>query len=370
MRVAIVSHLYPTAGSPVRGLFVREQAEAIARQGAQVGVFSPQYESTPTHVAGDPLDVTYGRLAWHRGVPSQLNVLLARGQYRRWLDRQLDASPVDVVHAHYGFPDGVAAVQSARAHALPVVVTLHGSDVNVQLRRPVVGRRVARSLARADAVVCVSEAMPEVIQRIAPELASRCQVVPNGFNRLEIRYEADSARDTLLFVGSLRAVKDPLLLVEAYARVAGLMNASLTLVGDGPLHNALVEKIAEIGLGERIRLVGPVEHSRLNDFYARAIALVLPSRSEGLPIVSLEALGSGVPVVATAVGALPSLITDGENGYLVRPGDVDDLSVALLRVTSHVWDRAALAASGSEHTWDVNARRMMELYTGIARAVG
>lgn len=344
---------------------MREQAEAIARQGAQVGVFSPQYESTPTHVAGDPLDVTYGRLAWHRGVPSQLNVLLARGQYRRWLDRQLDASPVDVVHAHYGFPDGVAAVQSARAHALPVVVTLHGSDVNVQLRRPVVGRWVARSLARADAVVCVSEAMPEVIQGIAPELAARCQVVPNGYDASSIHFHEGSVRDTLLFVGNLSEVKRPLMVVDAFARVADAMNVSLTIVGDGPLRSALEGRVRERGLTERVVVTGRVEHAGLDAFYSRAVALVMPSRSEGLPIVSLEALASGTPVIASAVGALPSLVEEGVSGHLLRAVSAESLADAMLKAVTGAWDRSRIAARASTHTWDSNAASMMGVYDAV-----
>lgn len=365
MKIAIVSHLFPTASMPLNGIFVAEQANAISSLGHEVVVLSPQWRERPQTAPGIDLPVRYGRLRWHRWLPSAVNVLAAERSYRRWLEERLREERPDVVHGHYGFPDAVAVIRAARSVGIPTVVTLHGSDVNRQLQRPLIGRILASWLAKADAIVGVSPAMRNALAAVSPRLAEALVVVPNGFDDTTISYAKNVDREYLLFVGGLREVKRPLLMVEAYARTGLQTTVPLWIAGDGDLRARLETRISELGLEDSVKLLGEVPHSRLNDLYSRAIALVLPSAAEGMPIVILEALASGVPVVATAVGAVPSLVTEAQDGFVVDPDDIWSLADAMLAAVRSDWDRDAIANRGSGSTWRKNAQRMAEIYESV-----
>jgi len=134
----------------------------------------------------------------------------------------------------------------------------------------------------------------------------------------------------LVCVANFRPVKNHRLLVEAARRVLRQRpDALFLLAGDGPLRHEVADRVRELGLAGRIRLLGRVPAaSRL---IAAADLLVLSSRYEALPVTIMEALAAGVPVVAPAVGGIPDLVTTGRNGVLAAPGRADALAAALLR---------------------------------------
>ncbi|HEY5549522.1 MAG TPA: glycosyltransferase [Coriobacteriia bacterium] len=365
MKVAVVSHLFPTADRPLTGVFVREQAEALARV-CEVRVVSPQF--LPARLS-PPLDLAlpteYASLPWHRRLPSSVSVALAESAYEDALERALRRGMPDVIHAHYGFPDGVAAIRVGRRLGLPVLVTLHGTDVNRQLQRPVVGRILARKLAQADAVVCVSQEMKRVLASVWGPLADKTVTVPNGYNAAEIGFAEETDLTHVLFVGSLIPVKNVDVLLRAYAAAGERAGLPLLIVGDGPLRDALRSLAAELGVADRVTFAGPVPHDQLRPMYAGASALVVPSRSEGMPVVAIEALASGVPVIASRVGDLPRMIREGQNGLTVPSGDVAALAEALVAVTARTWDRRAIASDPALRTWDDVAASLLTLYDGM-----
>lgn len=365
MKIAFASHLFPTESEPLNGTFVAEQACALADLGVDVTVLSPKWEKNPRAQRGLRLDTQFGHVKWRSGIPSALNVLLAEPRYRRWLGERLRSVRPDLVHAHYGFPDGVAAVRAAKRLGLPVVVTLHGSDVNHQLRRPIVGRLLARALADADALICVSAAMIDVLRAIDPRLTRRAVVIPNGFQSDDVTFRTDRRRDSVLFVGGLRPVKNPVAVVDAFAAIADRTDLRLVMAGGGELSSELRRRVRDLGLAGRVDLLGDVAHPDLDGLLAHARVLVMPSRSEGLPIALLEALGAGVPVVASQVGAIPRFIRPGVNGFLVKPGDSDGLARALERACAETWDHARIAAEGRAYTWEANAAACRGLYEEI-----
>jgi glycosyltransferase involved in cell wall biosynthesis len=135
----------------------------------------------------------------------------------------------------------------------------------------------------------------------------------------------------LLFCGRLQPVKGADLLVEAYERaVRRGVRRRLRIIGDGPDRTEVEKRVAAHGLSGRIVFLGALEHDRVLEEMSRAAIVVLTSRSEGCPIVVLEALALGRPVIAPRVGGIPDLIGDGRSGRLYRAGNVDELVEALL----------------------------------------
>jgi colanic acid/amylovoran biosynthesis glycosyltransferase len=137
----------------------------------------------------------------------------------------------------------------------------------------------------------------------------------------------------IVFVGRLCTEKAPLLLLEAVARLNAEGQAcELTMIGDGPLRSALAERVRQLGLGARVRLLGWASADAVKRHIVEARALVLPSFAEGLPVVLMEALALRRPVVCTAVGGIAELVVDGDNGWLVPPGNLAALASAIAEV--------------------------------------
>ncbi len=160
--------------------------------------------------------------------------------------------------------------------------------------------------------------------------------------------EAPSEPDAalrVLYVGRLVPEKRPGDLLRAIADEPAL-SCRVRIIGAGPLRESLQEQIRELGLSHRVDLLGPVSQAELPDQYAWSDVVVLPSEAEGLPVVLMEAMASGRPVVTTPVAGIPELVIDGENGTLIAPGDTSALAKALLRLANDAslregWGRAA-----------------------------
>jgi len=134
----------------------------------------------------------------------------------------------------------------------------------------------------------------------------------------------------ILSVGRLSKEKDHLTLIDALSFLPGQQRPSLLIVGEGPEQKAIMDRVRALGLLDRVIMLGQKEY--IEPFYAIADVVVISSHSEGSPNVLLEALAAGVPVVATAVGGIPEMVTDGEDAILVEDGDAKKMAACIDRV--------------------------------------
>ncbi|MXR41870.1 glycosyltransferase [Halobaculum sp. WSA2] len=134
----------------------------------------------------------------------------------------------------------------------------------------------------------------------------------------------------VMFVGRLQDGKGVPDLLDAYAQLVS--PAVLYIVGDGPLRAELEQRAHDIGIADCVRFTGAVEHEAIHQYFAACDVFCLPSYHEGFPVVNLEALASGKPIVSTDINAIAEQVTEGKNGYLVSPGDVNGLTEALDRL--------------------------------------
>jgi glycogen synthase len=286
--------------------------------------------------------------------------------------------PADVVHAHQGedlavLPLGLLA---ARRHRCPLVVTVHcslghtvqGRSVRARILRAVGGWIEWRCLRRADAVVVLTDrTRAALLDDGVP--AERITTIPSGFDPALF---AAPHRDVLPgvgrpragYVGRLAAQKRADLLVEAFGRMRSA--AHLVIVGDGPEAARVRRLAAESPAAERITARGFVEHRAVPALLASLDVLVLPSAYEEMGSVLVEAMASGLPVVASAVGGIPEVVRDGETGLLVPPGDVAALTAALDRLAADPELRSRLATGAREralaYAWPQLAGRVAEVY--------
>ncbi|MCE5191385.1 MAG: glycosyltransferase [Actinomycetia bacterium] len=372
MRVLVVSHMYPRNETDSLGIFVREQVEALALV-ADVTVVVGRYGEArkATVVAPGRPRVIEVPLPLRRGLPSAVRIVTAIGPYfREALRVAHESGPYDVVHAHYGVPDGVVGIRLSSALGIPVVVTLHGSDANRQFLVPVLGTVFARWVAQADAIIGVSEAIATGMRHAHPKARHRVLHLPNGYNCADIHVHAERSPRYLLFVGRLSPRKNPDVLLDAFARIAGSTTLSLVFVGDGPMAASLAKQARDLGIADRVRFEGSRAHRALDAYLADAAALVLPSKSEGMPMVINEALASGTPVVASRLPGIEQQVRSDEWGILVIPGDVDDLANALGKAITRHWDYARIAADCGVPSWDDYATQLLAVYCSVIRDSG
>jgi glycosyltransferase involved in cell wall biosynthesis len=230
----------------------------------------------------------------------------------------------------------------ARARRVPVVLHIHGARFDDFLDRlgPVT-RALARMVARrAHRVIVLSD---EWLERLTPRLpGSNLKVVANGVAapRTVEGSQAPNDRVEFLFLGSLGTRKGVPDLLSALARSSGQWQL---LLAGGEEHPGDLERVQKdidrLGITDRVHVLGPVVGDAKACLLGRVSGFVLPSHAEGLPIALLEAMAAGLPVVVSTVGAMPEVVRDGQEGWVIEPGDVDALANALDRLASSATER-------------------------------
>ena len=300
----------------------------------------------------------------------------------RELARGTVPADLGLVHAHQGEDLAVLPLAElvARRAGVPLVVTLHCSvSRTVQARRgrplALVGPSVERSVVRrADAVLVLTELAAEAAVEDGADPA-RVHVVPSGFDPQLFAGPFDDPtphvpHPRVLFAGRLADQKRPLDAVAAHALLGPEVH--LVVVGDGPLRAQVQAAVAASPARDRVHVVGLVPHEQVPAHLRHADVFVLPSQYEELGSVLVEAMASGLPVVANRVGGIPALVRDGVTGRLAERGDVAGLAAALSaaltdRRTTRRTSEAARAHVDTAYSWPVLAERVHDVYADVQR---
>jgi len=386
MRVLFLTHSFPRYVGDAAGAFILRLATALAAENVAVKVIAPATSTAP------PCDVLDGiPVSRFRYAPRALETLAYEGNMatqvqHSWgaklglvglLGGELQAALAetrreryDVLHAHWWFPSGVAAAAAARWRHLPLVTTMHGSDVRLgRLIKP--ARPVMRQvLRRSTQVTAVSRWLAEEAQLVVGGEMPLVAPMPVA-TELFSPDPTVSRSDALLFVGRLTKQKGVDLLLRALALLPP--DISLDIVGDGEERSALGALASALDLEWRVRWHGAKPAAQLADFYRRAAALVIPSQEEGLGLVAVEAQLCGTPVVAFASGGVVDVIRDGESGVLVRDRTPEALARAVTALDASRDHDAALARTAASRARELFApehvaRRYARIYQeAIAR---
>jgi glycosyltransferase involved in cell wall biosynthesis len=235
----------------------------------------------------------------------------------------------DVIHAHWWLPAGLCALPVARRLDVPLIITVHGSDVHL-LRYRALRKLASHVMHRASLVATVSEDLQRQILEFDPRLHTTVLRLPVPAGPAAVPMPADPPI-RLLAAGRLSHEKGFDVLIEAMRIAVGSgLDVRLDIVGSGPERRRLALLAAP--LGDRIQLIPALPHAELMHRLEGVHALVAPSRREGLGMVALEAFTRGRPVVASRVGGLAESVEDGVDGYLVEPEDPIALAAALARL--------------------------------------
>ena len=234
-----------------------------------------------------------------------------------------------LLHAHFATAATAKARELAAEIGVPFTFTAHRYDLYDKAPSDFADRAAA-----AGAVVTVSQANLQHIVKAFGVPAAHIHVIPCGVDTERFRPDGDRAKPPLIVcVARLVPFKRIGLLLEACAILrAWGVEFRCAIVGDGPCRDELETARARLGLAQAVELVGAAEQAEVLAWWRKAVAAVLPSDSEGMPVSLMEAAACGVPAVATAVGGVPELIDDGVTGFLTPPGDAGKLAAALERL--------------------------------------
>ena len=281
---------------------------------------------------------------------------------------------LQVLHVHYAIPFGAAALlakQITAGSGLKVVTTLHGTDITLVGNNASFKPVTRLTIEGSDAVTAVSQYLEEETRRQF-DVDRPIDVIYNFID--PDRHEREippcippcecSQQVTLMHISNFRPVKRIRDVVAVFAKVAQKMDARLVLVGDGPEAPVAEQTAASLGVLDRVTFVGVVE--RVAPLLQAADLFLLPSASESFGMGALEAMASGVPVVASDVGGLPEVVEHGITGYLAPVGDVDRMAEYAIELLSDHPRRKAFADAARKRAATVfDHRKIVPQYEAI-----
>ena len=354
MKIGIVCH--PGFGGS--GVVASELAMALAERGHQVHCISHRLPARLN-------DMQDGLFFHEVSVPDY--PLFEYPPYEQALAGAIVAvaerEKLDLVHLHYAVPHAAAGLQAkaickANGHDLPVITTLHGTDISVVGLDRHLWTVVRYALQSSDAVTAVSKRLRKNTQ----EFFSADTEIDVIYNFIDTDICANrgggglptgipKGDKVLCHASNFRPVKRVEDVVKVFHQVQQQVPASLVLVGDGPDRGAVEYRVRKLGIEGKVHFTGMVrEPLRV---VGDADIFLLPSETESFGLAALEAMACGLPVLSTNVGGLPELNVDGDSGYLSDVGDVDDMAANAIRM---------LTEPGLLETLSQGARERAELF--------
>lgn len=322
MKILLITSIYPTEQHPDYGTFVRSIHDLYEKSGHQVTLVAFQR-------SGGKLDKVRAVLAFYRKIAEALK----------------NQDDFDLIDLQYPYLAALPLSRRLPALRIPLIVSVHGSDVFADSRsKRLLARPTARILEQCARIIVPSDFFKQKLSKAygLPEAKIRVSA-PGGYDgkvffpRAGSQGEAPERSHRIGFASRLVEGKGWRDLLQAFAGPAGgeLQNYRLILAGSGADADKIREEARRLGIADQVELSGALTAKELAEFYRSLELFVFPSRfEESLGMVGIEALASGIPVIATATGGVTGYMKDGRNGLLVPPGDPEALKAALLSLAA------------------------------------
>ena len=344
-KICLISHLFPSDRQDYKGNFVRDLAVELSYRGHEVHVVTPM---RPGAVKEETIDgvfvhrfVYYG---WRRGVQLGqlkgnstllLGSLILLGTIKGLLSVIKHNS--DLIHAYWVVPGGLIGLFVGRLTSRPVVATAAGSDLTTAPTSRLPNLLITFTLKHLDRVLPVSTAMEKIAIKLGLP-RERATVIhgPVGIDTGDLKDTAqqpftEEHERSLVYVGNLTAPKRAETIIRAMQKVTEMYtDCRLVLIGEGNLRLSLEALADELGLKKYVHFCGAVSHEEVLKMLQCADVFVHCSEYEGLGMAIMEAMGAGLPVVASRVGGVLDLVREGETGFMIPPDDVEKYAEKIL----------------------------------------
>ncbi len=329
MKIAIVC--YPTFGGS--GVVATELGIALSKKGHEIHFI--------TYKQPVRLDLLGSKIYFHEvNVPEY--PLFHYQPYELALSSKLvdtvKLHGIEVLHVHYAIPHAYAAYMSKQMLAaegihIPIVTTLHGTDITLVGSHPFYKSAVTFSINASDVVTSVSESLKKDTLRLF-NITNEINVIPNfiDFNKYKEPNKADCQRHLLAnkeeriitHVSNFRKVKRIGDVIEIFHKIQKSVPSKLVMVGDGPELEPAEELVRKLNIEEKVVFLG--KSNEVDKILCLSDLFLLPSETESFGLAALEAMASGVPVISSNTGGIPEVNIEGVSGYLATVGDVDKMA--------------------------------------------
>lgn len=381
--ILTLSTLFPNSLQPSHGIFVETRLRRLVADGKVTArVLAPvpwappagaemrKLRAVPDFERRNDLDVDHPRYVVIPKIGMNLTPHLLYRAMRKRLRKMLDAGlKIDLIDAHYFYPDGVAATWLGAEFNLPVVITARGTDINLipQYARP--RRLILEAAQNAAAMITVCQALKDELVGLGAQ-ASRITVLRNGVDlekfhvkdRAALRTQFGVSGLVLASVGLLIERKGHHLVIEALKQVP---DATLLLAGSGPDRQRLEELAAGLGVKDRVRFLGSVDQKTLCDVYNCADISILASSREGWANVLLESMACGTPVLGSAVWGTPEVIAAPQAGLLLKNRDAESIVAGIHQLRGAMPDRAATRRYAERFDWQSTTDGQIAIFRSI-----
>jgi glycosyltransferase involved in cell wall biosynthesis len=338
MRILVLNHEFPPVGGG-GGRAAEDICRGLAKYGHEIKVLTAHINGLPRQEVRDGYTIV--RLSSLRTQPYKASFLSLAAYVLAglWIGRRLIRSfKPEVLHAHFAVPGGALAWALSRLSGIPYVLTVHLGDVPGGVPEKTRGwfrwiypftNRIWRDAKR---IVAVSEFTRELALK---KYNATIQVIPNGVDLDAVQPNLVHLNEPprIVFAGRFMAQKNPLQLVQTLSELKKL-NWQCVMIGDGPLMQDVKRAVTAFNLDDRFQFTGWIDPQDVLHWFDSSDILFMPSRSEGLPVVGVQALAKGLAIVASHVGGFVDLVDNNKNGYLIRQEDASEFSTSLLGLLS------------------------------------
>jgi glycosyltransferase involved in cell wall biosynthesis len=397
MSVAVISGPVGKTPEDITYSFVFDETYRLAEKGINIHIVRSKVEANSFscgmhfHGIGKKLDIqTIGLML--RNFPLYPPIALLRRPtsvyweqlYASNVSNVIENYCVDLIHAHFAYPEGLVGLLAKRRTRKPLVVTIHGYDICIEpsIRYGVrlskrIDAIVSQVLNNADAVVAASKATFNEANKIVNNI-DKVHLIRNGVDIQRFNPNLDGSKigkklgiegRTVIF--SLRA-HEPKYGLEYLIRAAPMVakereDAVFVIGGDGSLRYYHEQLADRLGIRERIIFTGRIPQHELPYYYATSNIIAIPSLQEAFGLVVSEAMACGKPVVGTEVGGIPDQLTDGYNGFLVAPRNPEEIAKKILFLIDHPEDSKRMGINGrklvkEKFNIDTRIKRIIQLY--------
>lgn len=377
LRICHIPGWYPTEKNPIAGIFIKEHIKASALYHDVVVIVAPTYKNKIRgfyQIDKNEEDGIQTIRIFYKNLPILRHSLLIRlyTLYKAYREVLAKGFLPDIVHAHE-YSAGLLAIFLKKLYGVPVIVSEHSSEFPLGLVKRLKRLKAKFVFEHADIVCPVSENLRRAIERLGIKMNSR--VIPNVVDTSLFFYSGQSlqrksGKKKLLTVASLIPIKGIFYLLEALSLLREKRNDfTLDIVGDGHLKRDLEALARKLDIGDMVNFRGLKPKKEVAELMRDAHIFVLPSLQENMPCVLLEAMTSGLPIVATRVGGIPEIISP-EIGVLVPPCD----SIALADAINYMLDnleeyqREKIAKQAKERfSYETIGKIFDDLYIGLLK---
>jgi glycosyltransferase involved in cell wall biosynthesis len=385
VKVLMVATAYPRHADDIITPWLVELIQRLRKRGIQVSVFTSSYRG----LGDQTLDgvaiyrfryfvkqyerLTHEETAVDRVKRGSLYVVLTLFYLlfgTLAIVRLVRKQQFDIIHVHWPFPHMLFGVFAKTAGHVRLVATFYGVEIRwLKQKFPFLVRPFASFLKKVDTITAISTHTARELAAITPR---KIEIVPFSA-ALGPRTGTTSDAKEIIFVGRLVERKGVRYLIEAFAQVKNNIPHQLVIIGDGPERKSLVQRAHDLNLHDRVTFTGRISDQELQKHYNQCSFIVLPAvydakgDIEGLGVVLLEAMSYAKPAIASNAGGITDIVVNGENGFLVPPGDVRALAQAMERLSRNDTEREQMGQCAKQvvdekFSWDRITDELISVY--------